>query len=195
MAARQGQGEVHFLAHDIARYPRRAVGVKPGEPDVRPLVLTETQDIGDAPGPGLVAQKRVIRIVGVEDGNARRVETVEDLGLGQRDVLHRVEELEMDRVHGGDDGDVGPDQAGQRGDLAGMVHGHLEHAKFGIGGHAGDRKRHAPAIVEVAQAGADRAKRRQGCGHGFLGAGLADAAGDGDDPGRGPLARGPGQFP
>ena len=72
-----------------------------------------------------------MRIVAVEHGGAVRAHALEDLRLGVGDRFDRGEEPEMRRLDGGDDGDIGPDHARERADLAGMVHAELEHAERG----------------------------------------------------------------
>ena len=53
----------------------------------------------------------------------------EDLALGVGDRLFAAEHLDMRGGDRGDDRDVRADLPGQRGDLAGVVHAHLEHAE------------------------------------------------------------------
>ena len=72
----------------------------------------------------------------------------------------------------------------QRGDLAGIVHAHFEHRKFGVARHPGEAQRHAGMVVVALDRAVDRpaaaaVERRV---QRFLGAGLADRAGDSDDP-------------
>ena len=70
---------------------------------------------------------------------------------------------------------------GERRDLARMVHADLEHAVLRGLRHARQRQRHAPVVVVGLLRGMRGAERRQAQAQRFLGAGLADAAGDGDD--------------
>ena len=72
-------------------------------------------------------------------------------------------------------------QARQRVDLARMVHADLEHAEADAFRHVGERQRHAPMIVERLGRGVHRAARRERKLQRLLGAGLAGAAGDGND--------------
>ena len=81
--------------------------------------------VGVAPR-GLDQPVAVRRVVG-EDRDAVGLEALEDLGLGVGDRLFRAEVLDMRRGDGGDQRDVGADLAGQRGDLACVVHAHFEH--------------------------------------------------------------------
>ena len=87
----------------------------------------------------------------------------------------------MHRLDRGDDRDVRPHQLDERRDLAGMVHADLEDAVARRRRHARQRQRHAPVVVERGRRIVDRALRRERARQHLLGAGLADAAGDGDD--------------
>ena len=91
----------------------------------------------------------------------------------------------------------GPHQPGQRGELAGMVHPHLEHAEARLARHPGERQRHAGMVV-VALHRAVRPARRGAVERReqrLLGPGLADRAGDSADPraGAGAARRGRGR--
>ena len=76
-----------------------------------------------------------------------RLEPEEDLRLGVGDRLERAEEFEMHRLDRGDDRDLRAHQAGERLDLAGMVHADLEHGVARALRAARERQRHAPMIV------------------------------------------------
>ena len=71
------------------------------------------------------------------------------LRLGVGDLLDRIEIRTVHGLHVGDHGHMGARQGGQGGDLAGMVHAHLEDTEGGITGHAGEAERQAPVIVEA----------------------------------------------
>ena len=111
---------------------------------------------------------------------------VEDLGLGAGHAGLAVGEvLDVDRADGGDRHRVRRDHAGQRRDLAGVVHADLEHRALGVARHAGQRQRHADVVVVATSpsraprpASARPARDRLGD------AGLADRAGDRAAPGR-----------
>ena len=67
-------------------------------------------------------------VVGVEDGVAVGRECGDELELGARDAGDSVrEELEMHGCDVGDDAPVGLGDLRERGDLAGVIHAHLEH--------------------------------------------------------------------
>ena len=82
------------------------------------------------------------------------------------------------------------DLAGQRLDLAGMVHADLEHAVARLARQAGEADRHADMVVEARRAGRGRRLGRQHGAQRVLGAGLADRAGDAGDPRRAAPAAG-----
>ena len=71
----------------------------------------------------------------------------------------------------------------QRGDLACIVHAHFEHRKLGVARHPGEAQRHAGVVVVALDRAVDLARAvavERGVER-FLGAGLADRAGDADD--------------
>ncbi len=70
---------------------------------------------------------------------------------------------------------------GQRRDLARVVHADLEHAEGAVGRHARQRQRHAPVVVVGLLGRVRRPRQAQAVAQHLLGAGLADAAGDGND--------------
>ena len=70
-----------------------------------------------------------MRAVIGDDRGAARLQPLENLALGVGDVGVAGEKFAVRRGDGGDDGDVRPHQPGQRGQLALMVHAHLEHAE------------------------------------------------------------------
>ena len=82
---------------------------------------------------------------------------------------------------GGDHGDLRAGKARQRLDIAGVVHADLDNGEIGGRGHARQGQRHAPMVVVAGFGGVDIALSGQGDPGHFLGRGLADRAGDGDD--------------
>ena len=88
--------------------------------------------------------------------------------------------FEMHRRDRGDDRDMRADQPRQRLDLAFVVHAHLEHGIARARRTARERQRHAPMIVVGGDRGVGLAVLRQREPQRFLGAGLADRAGDAD---------------
>jgi hypothetical protein len=142
--------------------------------------LAEADDARDAGGGGETCQHREIGVVAIEDRGATR-HRLEDLGLCLRDLVDGGEVLQMHHRDRGDDRNVGPREIGQVGDLAGVVHAHLDDRVDGVRRQARERERHAPLIVQIARARMRLGLRGQGRGQHFLGAGLADAAGDTHD--------------
>jgi hypothetical protein len=100
--------------------------------------------------------------------------------------------LEVRSSNRGDHRYVRTHQFDQRRDLAGMVHADLEHAELGIARHPRQHQRHAPVIIEAFDRGVRLTGGRERGPDGFLGRGLAGAAGHRDNlrP-----AAGSGSFP
>ena len=122
--------------------------------------------------------------VAIEDRGSARLEAEKDLRLGVGDRFERAEIFDMDRRDRGDQRRMRADHAHQRRDLAGVVHADLEDAEFRAGRQARKRQRHAPVIVVGGRRGVRFAARAEHRPQHLLGAGLADRAGDGDDPRR-----------
>jgi len=83
-----------------------------------------------------------------------------------------------------DQGDSRLDDAGQVGDLAGMIHTQLDHGIAMLGAQAKQRQRQADVIVEIAacrQPAVLTRRRGQDGGQHLGDGGLAVAAGNGDD--------------
>ena len=99
--------------------------------------FAEADDLG-AGFQCMTFQSFIIRTVAIDDRRATQLEPAEDFGLGVGDLLDRAEESEMDGSHGGDDGDVRPDQPRQHVDLAGVIHASLEYAKARVLRHVGE---------------------------------------------------------
>ena len=93
--------------------------------------------------------------------------------------------------NGGDQRDVRADLRGQSANFAGIVHAHFEHRELGIARHPREAERHAGMVVVAFDRAMDlarpvaveRGEQR------FLGAGLADRAGDAEDGRAAALAR------
>ncbi len=116
-----------------------------------------------------------MRAVGRDDRDAAGLEAFEYLALGVGDGVLACEMTDVGGCDGGDDGDVGADEASQVGEFACVIHTHLEHAEAGRGGHAGEAQGNADVVVVAL----DRAVREaataavQSGVEGFLDAGLA----------------------
>ena len=83
----------------------------------------------------------------------------------------------MGRRGVGDQPDLRPGDGGQPGDLAGVVHPHLDHRGLVVRAEAEERQRHAHLVVEVPLGLQDRAAGGQDGGHHLAGGGLAVGAG------------------
>ena len=73
-----------------------------------------------------------VDIVEVHDGGRVVAEHGEQLPLRRRDVVDRVEELEMHGQHVRHEGDIGIGETRQEGDLSRSVHSDLENRGLGI---------------------------------------------------------------
>ena len=158
-----------------------AVGAAVGadQPDIRVLAASETDD-PCARGLGLVGAEIEMCIVAVQHREpAVLLQALEDLAFGLGDLLQVAEMPDMGFLDIGDDGEVGPDQAGQGGDFADMVHAELEHGILCVLREPGEAERRADMIVQVSGAGMHRAEDGKCRRQRILGAGLADAAGHG----------------
>ena len=120
-------------------------------------------------------------IVGVEHRHAAGGETLQHLGLGGRDRLHRIEELEVHRRDHRDDGHVRTRERGQRAQLAGGRHPQLQHGRGVLGGQPEERQRQAVPVVQVAFGLEHRAPRGEERRRHLLGGGLSRRARDGHD--------------
>ena len=143
-------------------------------------VLAERDHTRDVRFLGAAFEMRELRDVAIDDGGAVFLQSEKDLGLGVGNFGQGTEKFEMHRRDSGDDRHMRAREAGQRLDLAGVVHAHFQHGIMRTGRTARERQRHAPMIV----VGSDRcvgfAVLRQRKPQRFLGAGLADRTGDAD---------------
>ena len=129
----------------------------------------------------MTRQPLVVLAVAIEHGHCTLGHAGEQAGLLVGDRLFRAHEADMRRSDIGHDADMGLDLAGQRLDLAGMVHADLEHAVARFARQAGQADGHADMVVERGRAGRGRRLGRQHGAQRILGAGLADRAGDAGD--------------
>jgi len=122
-----------------------------------------------------------LRRVTIKHGGAARFEPGEDLGFGVGNGLDRAEILEMHRRDRGHQRDMRPRQGDERRDLAGVIHADLDRREGGARRQLRQRQRHAPMIVVGRGGGVGRAEPAERDAQHFLGAGLADRAGDRND--------------
>ena len=108
---------------------------------------------------------------------------LDQLGLRARDVLDRLDELEVHRADVRDQRHVGPRERREPRDLAEAAHAHLGDADLGVRLEPAERERHAELVV-VVRLGGDRPRVRQAeRGEDVLRRRLAGGAGDPDDAG------------
>ena len=92
-------------------------------------------------------------VVGVDHGGAARRQRLEDLALGARDRLFRVEEFEVREPGVGDERDVRLREPAEVADLARVVHAHLDHRAAVAGAQLEQRERQADVVVQIAARG------------------------------------------
>ena len=164
------------------------------QPRIGRFMLAERNDAGDAGLLGAALEMGELRDIAIDDRRAARLDAEKDLGLGVGDLGQRAEVFQMHRRDRGDDRDMRADQPRQRLDLAFVIHAHFEHGVTRARGAAGERQRHAPVIVVGRDRGVGLAVLRQRKPQRFLGAGLADRAGDADHLGLHARPRGGGEI-
>ncbi len=150
---------------------RAAPGARPGPRWSRPITSTCSSAVvagpalaeGDEARPGGAgggAQDRGGGEIAVQHRDPARLQPFEDRGLLAGDALEAVEGLQMRGGHGGDHRHVRARQAGQRRDLAGVVHADLDHRELGVARHPRQRQRHAPVVVVAGDRGMGRGPDR-----------------------------------
>ncbi len=181
MPAAGAHQERQARAQHVRGYDRAFLnGFETQKPGMRPSAFAERHDARASCG-RLRLEPFDVLVVGGQNSCAALRKTVEDFGLGVGDVRDGVEELDMDGRHPRHDCDVRTNETRERRNLARVVHADFEHAEIGAFRHERQRKRHAPEIVVgfLRSVRAPRCRKHQA--QHFLRAGLADAAGDGDD--------------
>ncbi len=143
----------------------------------------------------VTAQPLEMRAVGGNHRDPTRREPGKDLRFGIGDRLLAAKVLDMRGGDGGDHRDMRADMAGQRRDLAGVVHPHLEHAEAAARGHPRETERHADMVVVAADRTVclSTAGAFERCEDRFLDPGLAHRSGHPDDLGAATIARGGGK--
>ena len=81
---------------------------------------------------GAALQPRELRIVAVEHDRAAGLQPDENFRLGVGNRLDAGEELQMHRLHRGDDGDLRAYHLDQGLDFAGVIHADLEDRKLDL---------------------------------------------------------------
>ena len=134
------------------------------------------------PGRGAGGHRRHAPVVGVEDGDAAGRQGLDQFGLG---LGHALDVAQAFGVGGGDerhDPDLRPADLAQARDLARTPHAHLQHQGLRVVGRLQERDRQALLVVVRAVVGRRPPAGAQRRGGQVLDRGLADRAGDADDP-------------
>ena len=121
-----------------------------------------------------------MRRVGRQHRRRRPAPALGDGRLLVRDRVQAAEMADMRRADRRDHRHMRPREARERRDLARVVHADLDHGEGGAARAARQGQRHAPVVVVGRDGGMGLAERAEQQPQHLLGAGLADAAGDGD---------------
>src|SRR5699024_10329128 len=149
---------------------------------------------GDDGGRGAFGHRGDEPVLGVQHGAAVRRERFDELALGGGDRVHTAELAQVGGADVEHEGDVRPGDRGELGDVADPARAHLEHQETGPGGHAQHGQRQAELVVEAPGGGHGGTGGREDRAQQILGAGLAGAAGDGEDHQLGVLLPGAGEL-
>ncbi len=134
-------------------------------------------------GPGDPGHGHHARVVGIEHRQAVRGQRGGQLGLRLGDALDAPGALQVSRVNGQHDTDLGVGDLGQPRDLADGVHAHLEDRRLVLGAEPEQGHRQTGLRVEVARvAKGDETPARQHIGDDLLRDRLAGRARDADHP-------------
>src|SRR6185369_3919207 len=156
------------------------------------IAAAECDDLFGTPARCLHEPVAILAVVR-NDGDAPRLQPLEDLGLGIGDRLFGAEILDVRGSDGRNDRDVRTDLAGQGRDLAPVVHPHFKDRKANVARHPREAQRHARVVVVALDRTADLARRvaiERGVER-FLRARLSDRARDSEDRRLAPLACSP----
>ena len=122
------------------------------------------------------------RLVAAQHGHAARAQPLEDFQLRAADALPRAEELDVRGADIRDDRDIRARRRRHPGQLAEVVHAHLEHGRARRFFDAQHGQRHADLVIQVALGLEGLAVLPQHGGDHLLGRRLADRAGHADHP-------------
>ena len=179
MLARHRQGDSKFTGgRDHLDFAAEGLQLEAG----RHFCLLLEAEADDAMSPCQFLPQRRMRVVGVDHGDTVSGQTLENLSLGASHRLHRAQTRQMGGLGIDDQRHIGPGDPGQIGDLARMVHAHLDHGVAMGSAQSEQRQRHADVVIQVALGREhllDLASlRSQDRGNHFLHRGLAAAAGE-----------------
>ena len=116
------------------------------------LALLEAEGLGPMLR-GELAPEAGAGVVAVVEGDTVGLEAGEDLALGPGHGLDAAEALQVGALGVVDQGHVGLGEAGEVGQLAGVVHAHLQHGVAMGRGQAQHHQGQADVVVEVALRG------------------------------------------
>ena len=120
---------------------------------------------------------------GVEVDHQRAVACCVNFAFCGDDAFQRAKSGEVRRRGVGDDGDVGADEGGERGDFARVVRADFDDGVAVFVGKAQQGERHADVVVEVALGGQGLSLLLQETLQDFFAGGFAVGAGDGNEGG------------
>jgi hypothetical protein len=120
---------------------------------------------------------------GVEVDHQRAAACCVNFAFCGDDAFQRAEAGEVRRRGVSDDGDVGADEGGERGDFAGVVCADFDDGVAVFVGQAQQGERYANVVVEVALGGQGLSLLLQEALQDFFGGGFAVGAGDGNEGG------------
>ena len=156
----------------------QAVGVLDGRKNLR-IGAGTAAEVDDAAGK-IAAKLRSVGVVAVEEGDAVRGQRGDQLEFGASNA--RLALGKIFNVRGADVGDhapVGRGDARQRGNLAGVIHAHLDHGEFVLRHEAQQLQGQAEIVIQIALGFEDAELCAERGGDGFLGGGFPGRAGDG----------------
>ncbi len=160
----------------------------------RPVVLLDLLRVEAADRHVVACQIGLERPSRRHDRHAARGKCRDRLGVRLRDALDGAQQLEVLGADVRDDGDVGPGDRGQVGDVARLARAHLVDGETCVFGRVQHRQRQADLVVAVARVGVGLAGARQDAEQQGFHRGLAVAAGQRHHHGRPALLHAGGEF-
>ena len=155
------------------------------EAEILNLLNFERRDRLDAVGDHLPGERAShgahARVVVVQVGDLRIVQSFDKLGFGFGDLIDGLEKFEMHRIHIGDDALIGLRNRSQLADFTFGGHPHFQHADVLIFLRPKEAQRQAEFVIQVANRSQNRELFAEDSGDHFLRCGLSGAPCDTDD--------------